>query len=219
MLCSYKSETARRWANRMTWEDGLEKMISFGVALEVRGKARKMWCYSAQIDNNTATYTSVSMTWEKWTAPIISYLDKQHKALSDLKAGKMPDFYSKIYQTLEPVLEQKITETALAHALSMLFFQEKKYLTLPGVQVKILQRWIYDYWESPTAFPYSGEINGEEYEFTIDFNTDIEIVRAYDLKTEMPEYNQEHNAEHNKAMGYKQTKERFEQLTGDAWTT
>lgn len=220
LLINYREiETARRWLDRMAWENGFEKLISFGVALEVRGKIRKVWCYSAKIGTNSATYTSDSMTWEKWAVPIIAYLDSQRKALVGLKAGKIPEPLPYHYKTLEAEVEQTIIETTLAKAQSMLFFQGQTYLTLPGDNIKILLQWIYDYWKKPTDFPYSGKINDEEYEFTINFNTDIEIVRTHDLKTEMSEYNQEHNAEHNKAMGYKQTKERFEQITGEAWTT
>ena len=44
-------------------------------------------------------------------------------------------------------------------------------------------------------------------------------MRAYDLKTDMAQYNRDNNANHNKDMAYQKTKERFETITGGAWTT
>lgn len=38
-------------------------------------------------------------------------------------------------------------------------------------------------------------MNSEVYSFSIDYEKDVEIVRSYDLKREMSEYNREHNAD------------------------
>ena len=71
---------------------------------------------------------------------------------------------------------------------------------------------------SRSPFPLDDDIPDGDYSFTIDFERDTEIVRAYDLKKEMGQYNAEHNAAHNQELGRRQTEERFAQLKGDTWT-
>lgn len=146
LLCSqHKAETAQRWLNRMNWENGHEKIISFGVALEVRGTANKVWCYSAQMDKNTASYVGVSMTWEKWVQPITEYLDEWRKVMADLNAG---------IGEVSPEIKRGIVEVTLSKALSMLFYQNRHYLTLPGKEYQDLRGWIYDYFSSGAPCPY-----------------------------------------------------------------
>ena len=205
-LCrSHKAETAQRWLNRMGWTQGHEKMITFGASLEVRGKASGVWCYlPAPLDNKHATYQGVTMTWEQWARPIMEYLNNCRAKLN----------------TTQQKQRDEVFRNALNGGMLWLFYQNGLYLTLPGEEYKTLKEWVYQYLiDGRTPFPYSGDIPGTDYSFTIDFDTDIEIVRAYDLKKEMPQYNQVHNAAHNKEMGRRQTEKRFEDLQGDAWTT
>ena len=208
-LCrSHEAETAGRWLNRMHWPEGHEKMISFGAALEVRGTAKSVWCYHpAELDTKHAVYYGVPMTWERWAGPILEFLTERHRQFS---AALCPSGKQK---------ERLFTET-LNQGMMMLFYQNGLYMTLPGEQTKILREWVYQYLSVGCgAFPYSGAIPDGGYSFTIDFAKDTEIVRAYDLKTDMAQYNRDNNANHNKDMAYQKTKERFETITGGAWTT
>ena len=183
-------------------------MVSFGAALEVRGAAKGVWCYRpTELDEGRAAYHGVPMTWEEWAGPIMEFLAGQHKL-----------FTAALCLSKEQK-EQLFTE-ALNQGMMMLFYQKGLYLTLPGEQTRILREWVYQYLSVGCgAFPYSGDIPDGNYSFTIDFAKDTEIVRAYDLKTDMAQYNLDNNAAHNKEMAYRQTKERFETITGDTWTT
>lgn len=184
-------------------------MISFGVALEVKGTAKGVWCYCpAPADSQRAAYIGMDMTWEEWSAPIIQYLDQKHAELSIaaklLPPGQCAMEFSK----------------ALNRAIMMLSYQAGRYMTLPGPEYKALKEWVYQYlFAGRGSFPFTGHIPDGGYSFTIDFAKDTDIVRAYDLKTEMAQYNQDNNAAHNKKLGYQQTKKRFETIQGDEWTT
>lgn len=104
----------------------------------------------------------------------------------------------------------------------MLYYQNGLYMTLPGKESKLLKTWVFQYLTNgcePFPLPLDDDIPDGDYSFTIDFVRDTEIVRAYDLKNEMAQYNAENNAAHNQALGRRQTEERFERLEGDAWTT
>ena len=203
----HKAETAQRWLNRMRWNGGHEKMVTFGVSLEVRGKASGVWCYSAYLDNKSATYEGVPMTWESWAGPILEELDMARSMLT-VKEGMSDE------------ARKSFAETAYDGAVMMLYYQKGQYMTLPGEESKELKKWVYNYLHDGAApFPYDGEISGADYNFTIDFEQDVQIVRSYELKKDMADYNQSHNAEHNKKLGRKQTEERFQNLIGDEWTT
>jgi ACT domain-containing protein len=74
--------------------------------------------------------------------------------------------------------------------------------------------------DGKAEFPFIGDIPNADVAFTIDFKRDVEIVRAFDLKTDMSEYNKQHNAEHNReVIGRKKVEKTFSRLTGDKWTT
>ena len=183
-------------------------MVSFGAALEVRGAAKGVWCYHpSEPDTKRAVYYGVPMTWERWAGPILEFLAEGHRQFS---AALCPSGKQK---------ERLFTET-LNQGMMMLFYQNGLYMTLPGEQTKILREWVYQYLSVGCGkFPYSGAIPDGGYSFAIDFAKDTEIVRAYDLKTDMAQYNRDNNAVHNRDMAYQKTKERFETITGSAWTT
>lgn len=207
---SHKAETAKRWLNRMAWENGLEKMITFGVALEVRipaGMTRRPWCYSARMDTKTAVFSGEPMTWEEWAAPIKSLLDFRREELN--RGTDMTQ------QEREQLVEDTYNE-----ALMKLSYQHGLYMTLPGEEYRRLKEWVYKYlYDGAASFPYAGAIPDGDYTFTIDFERDIEIVATPDLHTDMGQYNREFNAERNKERGRKLAEERFAQLVGDEWTT
>lgn len=93
------------------------------------------------------------------------------------------------------------------------------YLTLPKEEIETIKLWIYKYFENDTEeFPYKGEIPNADVSFTIDFDRDVRIERAHDLKYEMSEYNKEHNAQHNRDIAYNKVKETFSRLVGNEWT-
>lgn len=206
----HEAETAQRWLNRMSWENGHEKMITFGVALDVRnvknpdgsktGKIKGIWCYSSRLDTDKAIYNGVSITWEAWKQGIIDSIQFRRDDLTRRYGDKA-----------------KLREND-SHCISALYYQNGRYLTLPLEEANVLKTWLNKYIRNGyTPFPYSGEIPNADLKFTIDFETDIEIVRAYDLKTEMPEYNKEHNSEHNKELGRRAVIKTFERLKGDEW--
>jgi hypothetical protein len=196
-FCFYHDgETASRWLNRMKWEHGHEKMITFGVASEVRGAAKGVWCYSANLTPIKAEYSGRIMRWEQWLGRVIGEMEF---AINDAKN------------------RNKNTSAATYRAIEALYYQDGRYLTLPAETGDTIKKWIFDcYKEWPKGsndFQYNGEMPNTDLKFTIDFENDIEIVRTYDLKDPVQ------MAEHNKEMGRNQTKNRFEQLKGDKWTT
>jgi hypothetical protein len=206
-LCAnYDGETAGRWLNRMVWEQGHEKMITFGVALEVRredgtARANGVWCYSAEITSKGAVYTGTPMTWERWGAALIIHLDGKREEYKDNKAEK----YNAVYK-----------ETA-----RLMYYQNGNYMTLTAKERGAISDWIYEYYFSSRKppLPLPGEIPNGDLQFTVDFENDVELVKAYDLKTEMGAFNKEHNDRRNKDMGRNKSKDRFEELEGDTWTT
>ena len=202
-LCrAHKAETAQRWLHRMEWENGIEKMVSFGVAQEVGGRVSGVWCYSALISDARAAYFGIPMTWEQWLAPI---RDELLRRRAEIQGERAP-----------PSEQDELCESAI----KMLSYQNGMYLTLPAEQMKTLKAWIYQcYFKGSTRFPYDGEINPAAYDFQIDFERDIEIVPADERKERMKQLNHENNAEHNKEMGRKRVSERFAGLQGDIWTT
>lgn len=60
----YQEETAQRWLYRMKYEDGHEKIMTFGVSLDVRkvlntSKLKGIYCYTSEITDTQATYKGV----------------------------------------------------------------------------------------------------------------------------------------------------------------
>ena len=201
------TETAQRWFNRMRWEDGHEKIISFGVAIDVRSakgengkttKTKSVWCYSVDYQDTYATFSGVEMQWEKWAKLIIENLDNSRMVLK----ANMP--YDSFFD----------------EAVKSIFYQNGKYLTLTKKEYKTVWEWFYQYHnDGVTPFPYNGKMPNADLQFTIDFEKDIEIVDNIDLKINMKEYNKVHNKEHNReVIGRKKVEQTFSRLVGDEWT-
>ena len=97
-----------------------------------------------------------------------------------------------------------------------MYYQNSLYLTLPKEERNAIVKWIYAYLkDGTTPFPFQGDTGSRYYEFTIDFDKDVEIVRSFDLTTEMADYNRAQNPQR----AAQQVQKRFAQLTGDCWTT
>lgn len=184
-------ETAQRWYTRMHWPQGHEKIITFGVGQKMEGRTRNVWCYHANLGDTSALYSGVSMTWECWTAPLLAYLREQRRRGTNIAAISRG-------------------------AMEILYYQYPFHLALPKSERDNIIKWLYQYLKGKDKpFPLQGDMNSEVYSFSIDYEKDIEIVRSYDLKREMSEYNREHNAD--KAI--RRVKQRFDMLQGDRWTT
>lgn len=194
---SSDTETAQRWLNRMNWPQGHEKMVTFGAALEVpdkegKGKAFGLWCYYSKVDETSAAYYGTSMSWETWAAPLIDYLDAwREKGRWDMKE-------------------------VMQGAMLRLYYQHGFYLTVPqAVRVEVV-KWVYAYFKDGAAsFPFSGDMESEQYKFEIDFEKDVEIVPNRPIKGNMSAYNREANGEKAR----RPVEKRFADLQGDKWTT
>jgi len=206
----YKAETAQRWYNRMQWQNGHEKLITFGVSLDVRAAqgtqaVKDLFCYQSRMTKEKAYYQGVSMNWEQWSIEIKRQLDNGRKRLS---------------YTRDKEKRQVITDETLENANKALYYQDKCHLTMPKAELDKIQVWIYKYLKDGKAtFPFQEEIPNANVSFTIDFAADCEIYKTRDLKKDMGEYNKENNAQHNKDLGRKRVLETFSRLKGDEWTT
>ena len=175
----------------MRWPQGHEKIISFGVAIKVDGKAAGVWCYSAELKEDCAVYRGIPMTWEEWSPHIMAALDF-HKSMGESK--------SQLFKC----------------GLLNLYFQKGRYLTLPKQEHDTVVEWIYHYIKDGRApFPYSGDMGSDNYQFTIDFDSDVEIVPNYAIKNDMAAYNRAANTD----KGRRRVVKRFADLKGDRWTT
>lgn len=67
----------------MNWPDGHEKMVTFGVALAVRGKASGVWCYrSAPLTAKYSNLLRLSDDVGRRAQPIIEYLNDRRADLA-----------------------------------------------------------------------------------------------------------------------------------------
>jgi len=215
----HKAETAQIWYNRMKWQDGHEKLITFGAALDVRrtdgtSKANGLYCYESEITDEKAEYKGVCMSWEQWGYGIKFQVDSARDAFNRLHNTNR---YTRDRQ------EKDIQQAIIAMYYQQIINECCYYLTLQRAEIDEITAWIYQYFkDGKAAFPYQGEIPNADLTFTIDFKRDCEIVRAFDLS----EYNRQHNAErnkthnvtHNKELGRKRVLETFSRLTGNEWT-
>ena len=209
-LCKdHKAPTAQMWFNRMKWEKGHEKMITFGAALGVRAaqgtsKAKGVFCYCANITDETAEFTGVYNGWENWQYGITSKVDELRQELNETPKHKQKQAVQRIYDDV----------------IIAVYYQNGQYLTLPQAENDKILSWLYKYIKDGKAeFPYKGDIPNADVAFTIDFDKDIKIVENIDLKTDMSEYNRQHNAEHNReVIGRKKVVDTFSRLTGNEWS-
>lgn len=192
-----ETEAAQLWLARMRWPQGHEKMVSFGQALSVEGKAsggrvKGLWCYKAELDAVKAVYTGYTMTWDLWTVPLLQYLTAQREA--------------RTAAALE--INQEV--------MRLLYYQNGLYLTVPGDIRRVIVKWAYQYLKDGAApFPFAGDMGSDSYEFTIDFQRDTALKENVNIHADMGAYNATHNVE----KAARRTAKRFADLTGDRWTT
>jgi hypothetical protein len=201
---SSDSDLAKKWLYRMEWNSGHEYMISFGVALEVAGRANGVYCYTSAIDDKRAVFSGKPMTWEEWEQGIIKAVNKRR-------------------------IQQKCDNKHLtyddSYCQKALYYQDNVFLTLPQTESETLKLWLDKYIRYGKAkFPYSGNMPNSDIKFVIDFKKDIEIVAAFRHALKYPEqaeeWNKKQNAIHNREdIGRKKVAETFSRLTGNAWTT
>lgn len=93
----YYDSSFKRLYNRINWENGLSKMITFGAGLQVKGreKVEKMYCYRQHLEHDKAEYIAVTMTWETWSNSII----ERAKMKQIDEAIKAMYYQDKIYMT------------------------------------------------------------------------------------------------------------------------
>lgn len=204
-----KHEQAQQWHNRMSWEQGHEKVITFGVSLEVQGASKGVWCYTCNIDDDKAMYKGVLMDWKTWLKPIADRLNVireqiRLKCITNKKLKAL--YYGATYESIK----------------EMLYNQNYRHLTLPATEINKIRAWVYNYLDDSNApFPYSGNMPNADLHFTIDFEKDIEIVDTLDLKSpaKMADFNRLNNDRHNKELGRRRSWETFGRLVGNEWTT
>lgn len=191
------TEAAQLWLARMHWPQGHEKMVSFGQALSVEDKAsggrvKGLWCYQAELGLKKAVYTGFPMTWELWSAPLLIYLAGQRDARTDSITA----------------INQEV--------MRRLYYQNGRYLTVPGDIRRTIVKWAYQYLQDGAApFPFTGDMGSDNYEFTIDFERDTSLKANINIHANMGAY----NAAHNDEKAARRTAKRFADLTGDRWTT
>ena len=187
------STVSRDMLSRLSWESGLQKMITFGAALDVRGVNNGVYCYTANITDDKAEYKGVSMQWETWLQAVIRALDNGRKSMREAKNAQ----------------DRAIEYNNTFEIASMnVFYQNKVYLTLTQDKHKVITNWIRKYLLSGKGeLEYYGLMPNSDISFTIDFDNDIEILKQHD------------NTKHNQEIGYNRILQTFSRLEGDAWTT
>ncbi len=176
---SSNNKTAQNWRQRMKWDKGIEKMITFGMSLGVQGDTRGLWCYKPTFENSYAEFCSVEYDWDLWLSNIAFYIDSHRHEVERAVGAEN---------------KKMVFDGLCQGAGSMLYYQQGSYLTLPTRQANELKKWIYNYCRTGKGdYPYHGNINTGHYEFRIEFDTDIDIVEADDRKTYTRKCNEEIN--------------------------
>ena len=97
-----------------------------------------------------------------------------------------------------------------------LYYQNGLYLTVPGDMRRSIFKWAAQYLKGgDTSFPFAGDMGSDNYRFTIDFERDTSLKANVTIRDDMGAYNAAHNAE----KAARRTAKRFEDLTGERWTT
>ncbi len=139
------------------------------------------WCYSAKLEEKQATYQGVPMSWEQWSIAIRAVLD-MHRAMGN------------------------DTKTATAAAMSKLYYQNGHYLTFPQNERKAIVPWMYQYLkDGVTPFLLQGDMESEEYTFTIDFDRDTALKENVAIGEDMAAYNRKQNAAKKRPAAHRKT--------------
>jgi hypothetical protein len=215
LAANHANYNIQKWYTHMKRKDGHEQLITFGAALEVQAAQgtktiKGVFCYDSDITDEKAEYKCSPMSWEQWSMEIKHHVDIARYVFVRLKSA-------------ETESRKRKTEKQIRQAVISMYYQPPMRLTLPKAEQEKITKWIRDYFKDSTAeFPYNGNINSAEINFTIDFENDIEIAENIMLKDNFAEYNREHNKEHNikhnKDLGRKKVEQTFSRLTGDEWS-
>lgn len=177
---SQKNQTANDTAMKLNWEDGLAKLITFGLGVSMTGAASMTWCYEIEELPTKRRYTGRVTTWESWGLRIKAKLEEViHDGLE----------YDDAWNKVRPLV----------------YCQNKLRLTLDEADRMRLQGYINSYLKNGYAeWPETlhGEI-GDNYEFVVDFRENFEI-------RDKVGFNAEGRAAFNKQRGCDQVMERFE---------
>lgn len=147
-----KNQTANDTAMKLRWEDGLAKMVSFGLGISMPGAASMTWCYEVEELPTKRRYSGVRMSWNTWRIAIIN---KLQDAINDGLE------YDEAWNAVRPVIycQNKIRLT-LCEADRMRLF---------GFVNTYLKNGYADWPEALEGFI------GDDYEFIVDFYADFEI--------------------------------------------
>jgi ferrous iron transport protein B len=98
----HKSETAQRWYNRIQWPNGHEKLMTFGVALDVRAAqgtqaVKGLFCYQSRMTNSTNQEERESL---------LSVLTEKQDSLLALcdQEQKRNSYIGRLGRIMEPVI-------------------------------------------------------------------------------------------------------------------
>lgn len=158
---SQKNQTANDTVMRLNWEDGLAKMVSFGLGVSMQGAASMTWCYEVEYLPTKRKYRSVDMTWERWRIGIIEKLSQT--MVDGLE-------YDEAWNSVRPII----------------YCQNKIRLTLCEADRMRLFGFINAYLKNGCAdWPETlkGKI-GDDYEFVVDFYADFEIKEKAFMRQE-----------------------------------
>lgn len=199
---SNNTQTTTDTAVKLLWEDGLAKIVTFGLGLKpVGGEASMTWCYTVEETPGGVKYVGIPYTWESWRI--------------------------RIEETLQRVVNEGVEINEAWNAVRpIVFCQGNKRMTLNTADRHRIFGYITQYLQNGYAdFPLEGDI-GDDYEFEINFDADCEIVDAVNIRSseDMAAYNKENNVKNNAAKGAARVKNRFKEAfpnieNGDQLTT
>lgn len=196
-----RNDLARNAYNRMQWHYGINKMVSFGSSLEVKGTNQDVFCYRKEEENDRTTFIGMEMEWEWWFYHLKSKIDYIKRNSPDMTCLDVKHLNTDIYYQ---------THSDIGY-----------YLTLKSEQIEAIKQWISTYfYKGEAAYPYNGKIPNSDLQFTIVYD-DVDIIPQRNIKGKkaMSEYNKINNAEHNKQIGKDKALEKFSKLQGNEWTT
>lgn len=131
--------SAKGLLNLLKMENGLSKIITFGLGHEASGAAKYTWVYREQFLDDKAIYTGQPITWEEWKQKLTAILDQYRiKPYCDIELG------------IEIPLDSIFNIS--------LYYQNKNRLTLTREDKGKIDAWKYQYLKDGKAeFPLSGK--------------------------------------------------------------
>lgn len=141
------NSTAQDFYRKLNMNNGLSKIITFGVGINGDRGAQETWCYEEIFYEDRAVYKSNDMTWERWSNQLIKHLQKY----LSLKNYSLDNFNISLY------------------------YQDGVRLTLNRDTREIIEEWKNSYINGEISdFPFNGLINTDNKEFIVYYDTDFE---------------------------------------------